>query len=358
MLVPRIAAFEAPKPRPAQPPAAFVFRQIVEYPPLTDQLSAWLDDSLAKFKTHSNADDSVTPDAYVLDDARGESFIAAERTLADRILAARVAKEEAYAERVAAEDATRLERENAEHEAAMEAAAEAQRNLKIAPPAKPRRPRTPPMFPPCGYFASEEGQGSYDTIRNMPGNPHGPIRSIPSPTKHRLHPAVKLADPEPTVIFEHRLLYNKEERCTPRTLAYSAERALVRRPGNDLTLIAYSAYLDEALAVAERLQASDNMSIEVIDLRCLRPLDSETLFKSVRKTHRAALVDESWKTGSFAAEICAQLVEHCWPDLHGPIRRVCSVEVPLLYPDHLAQAARPQRRDLEALARSVLGLVG
>ena len=198
MLVPRIAAFEAPKPRPAQPPAAFVFRQIVEYPPLTDQLSAWLDDSLAKFKTHSNADDSVTPDAYVLDDARGESFIAAERTLADRILAARVAKEEAYAERVAAEDATRLERERAEHEAAMEAAAEAQRNLKIAPPAKPRRPRTPPMFPPCGYFASEEGQGSYDTIRNMPGNPHGPIRSIPSPTKHRLHPAVKLADPEPT----------------------------------------------------------------------------------------------------------------------------------------------------------------
>jgi len=170
--------------------------------------------------------------------------------------------------------------------------------------------------------------------------------------------AEALADPEPTVIFEHRLLYNKEERCTPRTLAYSAERALVRRPGNDLTLIAYSAYLDEALAVADRLQASDNKSIEVIDLRCLRPLDSETLFKSVRKTHRAALVDESWKTGSFAAEICAQLVEHCWPDLHGPIRRVCSVEVPLLYPDHLAQAARPQRRDLEALARSVLGLVG
>jgi pyruvate dehydrogenase E1 component beta subunit len=170
--------------------------------------------------------------------------------------------------------------------------------------------------------------------------------------------AEALADPDPTVIFEHRLLYTKEALCAPRTLYYSAERALVRRPGNDLTLIAYSAYLDEALAVAERLQASDNKSIEVIDLRCLRPLDSETLFKSVRKTHRAALVDESWETGSFAAEICAQLVEHCWPDLHAPIRRVCSAEVPLLYPDHLTQAARPQRRDIEALARSVLGLVG
>ena len=96
-----------------------------------ERLAGWLDASLAKFKAHQAENASVTPDAYVLDDARGSSFVDAERTLADRILAARVAKEKAYADRVTAEDEARLERERLEHEAAMEAAAEAARNLKI-----------------------------------------------------------------------------------------------------------------------------------------------------------------------------------------------------------------------------------
>ena len=108
MIVPRIAAFEAPKPRVDPPPSAFVFRQVVEYPRMTDQLAGWLDASLARFKAHQAENASVTPDAYVLDDARGSSFVDAERTLSDRILAARVAKEKAYADRVTAEDEAQL----------------------------------------------------------------------------------------------------------------------------------------------------------------------------------------------------------------------------------------------------------
>ena len=196
MIVPRIAAFEAPKPRVDPPPSAFVFRQVVEYPRMTDQLAGWLDASLAKFKAHQAENASVTPDAYVLDDARGSSFVDAERTLADRILTARVAKEKAYADRVTAEDEARLERERLEHEAAMEAAAEAARNLKIAPRAKTPPPRPKPLYPPCGYFESAEGLTSLETMKdafeNAFENPY--LRRLPSP---RLPRAVKVADPEP-----------------------------------------------------------------------------------------------------------------------------------------------------------------
>ena len=196
MIVPRIAAFEAPKPRADPPPSAFVFRQVVEYPRMTDQLAGWLDASLAKFKAHRAENAAVTPDAYVLDDARGSSFVDAERTLCDRILAARIAKEKAYADRVTAEDEARLERERLEHEAAMEAAAEAARNLKIAPRAKTPPPRPKPMYPPCGYFESAEGLTSLETMKdafeNAFENPS--LRRLPSP---RLPRAVKVADPEP-----------------------------------------------------------------------------------------------------------------------------------------------------------------
>jgi len=170
--------------------------------------------------------------------------------------------------------------------------------------------------------------------------------------------AEALADPNPTVIFESGLLYNKEEQCESRPVDYSAERALVRRVGTDLSLVTYGAYLDEALAVAEQLSVSANRSIEVIDLRCLRPLDCTTLFASVSKTHRVVLVDECWKTGSFAAEVGMLLVEHCWSDLYAPIRRVCSVELPAGGPEHLAQAARLARQDIETAVWSVLGQAG
>jgi pyruvate/2-oxoglutarate/acetoin dehydrogenase E1 component len=169
--------------------------------------------------------------------------------------------------------------------------------------------------------------------------------------------AEALADPDPTVIFEPWQLYNKEEQCDPRPADYRADRALVRRAGTDLTLIAYGAHLDKALAVAEQLSESANKSIEVIELRCLRPLDCASLFQSVRKTHRAVLVDECWKTGSFAAEIGMLLAEHCWADLYGPIRRVCSLESPPFGPAHLADAAWPARRDIEAAVWAALAQV-
>ena len=151
MIVPRIAALEAPKPRVDPPPSAFVFRQVVEYPRMTAQLAGCGSTRVwpGRFKAHPPRTPPLTPDAYVLDDDARGSSVDAERTLADRILAARVAKEKAYADWVTAEDEARLERERLEHEAAMEAAAEAAQNLKIAPRAKTRRRGPNPCIRPA-----------------------------------------------------------------------------------------------------------------------------------------------------------------------------------------------------------------
>ena len=110
--------------------------------------------------------------------------------------------------------------------------------------------------------------------------------------------AEALKDPDPTVIFEHVLLYNREEELEALSDDYSAEKALVRQVGTDVTLIAYGGNLHKAMTAAETMKESGH-SVEVIDLRCLRPLDRETIFSSVKKTHRVVIVDECWKTGSF-----------------------------------------------------------
>lgn len=166
--------------------------------------------------------------------------------------------------------------------------------------------------------------------------------------------AEALKDPDPTVIFEHVMLYNREEELEGKPENYSAENAIVRREGKDLTLIAYGGNLNKALAVAEQLDV-EGISIEVIDLRCLRPLDTQTIFDSVKKTHKAVIVDESWKTGSFASEVSAQLAEHCLWYLDAPVQRVCSVEVPIPYPAHLEKAATPQVENIAAAVRFAMG---
>ena len=83
----------------------------------------------------------------------------------------------------------------------------------------------------------------------------------------------------------------------------------------------------------------------------LRPLDDATVMASVRRTHRAVVVDEGWRSGSLSAEISARILEQCFFDLDSPVERVCSAEVPMPYARHLEQAALPQPEDVVAAAR-------
>jgi pyruvate dehydrogenase E1 component beta subunit len=164
-----------------------------------------------------------------------------------------------------------------------------------------------------------------------------------------------LQDPDPVILFEHAMLYNLEGELAEDAGAVPIERAAIRRTGKDVTVIAFGGTVHKALAAASELSAR-GIEAEVIDLRTLRPLDDETLLTSVRKTHRAVIVDEGWKTGSLAAEISARIVEGAFYDLDAPIARVCSAELPIPYPKHLEEASLPQpQRIVDAALAMVTG---
>lgn len=182
-----------------------------------------------------------------------------------------------------------------------------------------------------------------------------------------------LKQPDPVFIFEHAYLYPMEGELDEQGGAaepsgapaaggthghghghgIDIRHAAIRRPGRDISIITFGGCLWKSMAAAERLMA-EHIDVEVLDLRVLRPLDTATILTSVAKTHRALIVDEAWRTGSFAAEISAQIMEGAFYDLDGPVQRLCSVEVPLPYPKHLEDAALPQPDTIvEAVRRLV-----
>ena len=155
------------------------------------------------------------------------------------------------------------------------------------------------------------------------------------------------------IVFEQGALYNTEGELSDPEPEVDIDSAAVRRPGSDVTLIAYGGTLGKALEASDQL-APRGIDAEVIDLRVLRPLDDETIEASVSKTHRVVIVDEGWRSGSISAEIAARLAERSFYELDAPIERVCSEEVPVPYAKHLEEEALPQTRDVvEAALRTV-----
>jgi pyruvate dehydrogenase E1 component beta subunit len=162
-----------------------------------------------------------------------------------------------------------------------------------------------------------------------------------------------LADPDPVLIFEHAALYNVEGELAPGAGAVPIDRAAVRRAGADVSLITYGGTLRKTLAAAEQL-AAEGIVAEVVDLRTLRPLDADAVLASVRKTRRAVIVDEGWRSGSLSAEVAARIAEGAFYDLDAPVARVCTAEVPIPYPRHLEEAALPQPAAIVAAARAAV----
>ena len=153
--------------------------------------------------------------------------------------------------------------------------------------------------------------------------------------------ASALACPDPVLIFENALLYNDKGELPADAGAVDIDRAAIRRPGGDVSLITYGGSLGKTLAAAESL-AAQGIDAEVVDLRTLRPLDDETILASVRRTRRAVVVDEGWRSVGIAAEVMARIMERAFYDLDAPVARVCSEEVPIPYARHLEEAALPQ----------------
>ncbi|MGZ4842064.1 MAG: alpha-ketoacid dehydrogenase subunit beta [Candidatus Angelobacter sp.] len=150
-----------------------------------------------------------------------------------------------------------------------------------------------------------------------------------------------LREPDPVFIFEHATLYPLAAEIEEEIVAVDISKAAVCRAGKDISLITFGGSLGKALQAADQL-AQSGIEADVIDLRVLRPLDSATILQSVAKTHRALIIDEAWRTGSFAAEVSAQIMENAFDELDAPVARVCGAEVPMPYAKHLEDAALPQ----------------
>ena len=166
-----------------------------------------------------------------------------------------------------------------------------------------------------------------------------------------------LRDPDPVFIFEHATLYPVEGEVDEQAGPAEIGRALVRRAGDAVSVITYGGTLGKALQAADEL-AVDGIQAEVVDLRSLRPLDTETILASVAKTHRAVIVDEGWRTCSFAAEVSARIMEGGFYSLDAPVARVCSAEVPMPYAKHMEDAALPQVPAIVGAVRAMLGSHG
>ncbi|MFY9823900.1 MAG: alpha-ketoacid dehydrogenase subunit beta [Thermoanaerobaculia bacterium] len=162
-----------------------------------------------------------------------------------------------------------------------------------------------------------------------------------------------LTKPDPVVIFEHVMLYNAKGELAADAGPVDLDRAAVRRPGRDLTLITYGGSLPKTLEAAARL-AEEGIEAEVIDLRTLRPLDTATLVASVEKTQRALVIDEGWRSVGISAEVAARIQEKAFYSLDAPVGRLCTAEVPIPYPKHLEQAALPQAPRIVEAARALV----
>lgn len=129
--------------------------------------------------------------------------------------------------------------------------------------------------------------------------------------------------------------------------------ANVVREGTDVTIVGYSGSVHQAIRAAELLEQQEEISAEVIDLRTLRPLDMDTVVRSVKKTNRAVIVEDAWKFGGFGGELAAQIMERAFDWLDAPVARVACKDVPLPYNRNLEFHALPSEEDV---VEAVLGM--
>lgn len=176
--------------------------------------------------------------------------------------------------------------------------------------------------------------------------------STPHDAKGMLLAAV--ADPDPVMIFEHKLLYKMKGPVPEGHYTVPIGKAAIRREGTDLTIVATSIMVHKALEAAETL-AGEGIDIEVVDLRSIRPLDRDAIIASVKKTSRLICVYEGVKTLGIGAEISATIAEsEAFDYLDAPIVRLGGSETPIPYNPELEKAAVPQVPDIIAAARDLV----
>jgi pyruvate/2-oxoglutarate/acetoin dehydrogenase E1 component len=161
-----------------------------------------------------------------------------------------------------------------------------------------------------------------------------------------------IRDEDCVLFFEHKYLYRRVKDVMPAgDHVVPIGKARVAREGTDVSIITYAATVWKALEAAEQLQKDDGISVEVIDLRTLLPMDDEAIVATVKKTHRVMIVHEDTRTGGIAGEITARINETCFEWLDAPVLRVTAHDVPLPYSPPLEDFVLPQVSDIVTVAR-------
>jgi pyruvate dehydrogenase E1 component beta subunit len=162
-----------------------------------------------------------------------------------------------------------------------------------------------------------------------------------------------IRDPNPVIFLENEILYGQSfDVPDDDDWTVPIGKAKIVREGSDVTITAFSVMVGHALAAAEEL-SKQGIEAEVIDLRTLRPLDTETIVNSVKKTNRIVSVEESWPVAGMGSEIAAIMMEEAFDWLDAPLKRVCAVDVPLPYAANLEKLALPQVADVVTAAKAV-----
>lgn len=162
-----------------------------------------------------------------------------------------------------------------------------------------------------------------------------------------------IRDPNPVIFLENEMLYGQNfEVPEGDDVTLEIGKAAVVREGTDVTIIAFSIMVGKALEAAEKL-AEEGISVEVIDLRTIRPLDTETIVESVKKTNRCVSVEEGWPAAGIGSEIAAVIMENAFDYLDAPVKRVAGVDVPLPYAANLEKLALPQSSHIIEAVREV-----
>ena len=178
--------------------------------------------------------------------------------------------------------------------------------------------------------------------------------ATPADAKGLLKAAIRCDDP--VLFIEHATLYQTRGEVPDGDYTVPIGKSTVQRPGTDLTIVTYSKMLEVSMKAADQLSKEAGIEVEIVDLRTLRPLDMEPVIESFKKTNRAVIVEEGWKSYGVGSEISARIYEQAFDYVDAPIKRVAQDEVPLPYNRTLEQMALPQVEDVIAAVKEVLNV--
>ncbi len=202
----------------------------------------------------------------------------------------------------------------------------------------------------AGQLGAQHSQCLESMYANVPGL-KVVLPSTPADAKGLLKSAIR--DNDPVVFIEGERLYNVQDEVPDGEHLVPLGKGDIKREGTDCTIIAWSKMVHTALDAAKELE-KEGISVEIVDPRTIRPLDEELLFASVRKTHRALVLEEAHGIASFGAEIVSRIQSACFDDLDAPVERLSRMEVPMPYAPNLEAHIMPDvPRVIEAVKRAM-----